>query len=110
MPAKFLKDFLKKSLPNVAIPGISPLRAATTLLAIGNYLSSRHFQRSRPRTGIGLFNVGFYGSSSGEKEGDGTGPIGREKAGASDNDRAGAIGVCDGAGTTDRETIRNRDD
>jgi hypothetical protein len=120
-PQIFPKKKLKKSLPNVAIPGISRLRAATTLLATGNYIASRCLQRSRVRAGAGPDNAGFYRSSSREKEGStgdrkranasdckGGDASGRKKAGASDCDRAWATAYSR-ARPSNRKTIRKRD-
>jgi hypothetical protein len=59
---------IKKSLPNVAVPGIPRFRAATDLLGIGNYLSSCDFQRSNARAGVGSFNIGFNQSRSEDSE------------------------------------------
>ena len=50
----------KKSLPNVAIPGIPRLHAATGLPRIGNYIASCPFQRSRARADAHSLNIGFY--------------------------------------------------
>src|SRR6266496_1200163 len=112
-PQIFPKKKLKKSLPNVAIPGISRLRAATTLLATGNYIASRCLQRSSVRAGAGPDNAGFYRSSSREKEGStgdckGGDASGRKKAGASDCDRAWATAYSR-ARPSNRKTIRKRD-
>lgn len=52
------QNFLKKSLPNAAIPGIPRVRGETTgLFGLHNDIASRHFQRSSSRAGIGSGNV-----------------------------------------------------
>ena len=53
----------------MAIPGISRLRAATTLLATGNFIASRCLQRSRVRAGAGPDNIESCQCRAGGQEG-----------------------------------------
>src|SRR5438128_2492077 len=129
----------KKNLPNVAISGIPRLHVATGLPSIGNYVASRHFQRSRARAGAGPFRIASCESRAGDQEGycasghegngarvhkeigtsnrEETGQGDREKAGTSDREKAGAsdhqgfdANVYDRAGATNRETKHKRSD
>jgi len=92
-------------LPNVVIPGIPRLRAATGLLSIRNYIASRHFQRSRVRAGTGTFKIGFYdheGNGARDHERTGTRDYQRKESRAKDQE-----GYC--ASDRDRNGARNQE-
>jgi hypothetical protein len=83
---------IKKRLPTGAIPGIPRLRAGTGLFSIGNYIASRHFQRSRARAGARPVNIASYGFRAGDQV----------RAGASDHERTGTS-KCEETGEGDNE-------
>jgi len=84
--------FFKKSLPNIVIPGIPRLRAATGLRSIRNYIASRPFLHRCARAGAGSFRITSCQSRSRAQEGDRAsdheknGRSGREKTGTNDHD------------------------